>query len=79
MQVEQIVVSEGSSLLSYLSPPLHLNLLFGSLADILWIVSYGVVRTTTYETILIFPLIQLNHIGKMDNIPDQLICSTNPT
>ena len=37
------------------------------------------VRTTTSETVLIFPLIQLNHVGKMDNIPNHLIYSFNST
>ena len=50
----------------------------GGLAEILQTVSYKVVRTTTSETISIFPLIQLNSICRMNDISDSLICSTNP-
>ena len=51
----------------------------GSLAEILQTISDKVVRTTTSKTISIFLLIQLNCIGKIDNIANWLICSTNPT
>ena len=37
------------------------------------------VRTTTSETISVFLLVQLNCIGKMDDIADQLSCFTNFT
>ena len=37
------------------------------------------IRTTTSKTISVFPLIKLDHIGKMIDIPNWLICSSNST
>ena len=62
--VEQLLVSEGPSLPSLLSPLSHLNLLFGWSCWDPPEISHEVVRTTTPETISIFLLIQLDCIGK---------------
>ena len=50
----------------------------GSLAKTLQTIFYEMVRSTTSKTIFIFPLIQLDHIGKMDNIPDWSAPPTPP-
>ena len=61
-------------------PLFHIKTCYlGSLAEILQTASYKEVRTTTPETIFIFPLIQLYCIGKMDDISDWLIGFTNRT
>ena len=77
MRFVQLMLSGGPSLPFSLSPLSHLNLFFGDLAKIIWRILHKMVRTTTTETILVLLLVQLNCIGKMHNIADELICSTN--
>ena len=81
MPVEWLLVSEGPGLPSLLSP-LSFKLTF-------WVILLRSFRqsfmrwsglpTTTSETILIIPLMQLDCVDKMDNIPNQLICSSSST
>ena len=79
MIAEWLLVSEGSSLLSLSSILSHLNSFSGSLTEIFQTIPHEIVKATTSKTGLILLLVQLNCIGKMNNIPNRLICSSNCT
>ena len=80
---EQLLVSEGPSLLSLSSPLLHLNLHFlGGLAEVSSDnLSQGGQDYHASETISIFPFDTTGlHLGKTDTyMPNQLICSSKST
>ena len=71
MLAEWLLVSEGSRPPFFIVPSFVFKLHFsGILAKILQTIFHEMVRTTTSKTISIFPLIQLDHIGKINNIPN---------
>ena len=79
MPVEKLLVSKGIGFPSLLSPLSHVNSLQAVLLRSLGTIFHEMVRTTTSETISIFPLTQLDGIGKTDNIPNPLICFSSST